>query len=55
MQKREIYKLESNKIMRQRRTCPKCGSGVYLAEHEDRYSCGKCNYTEVKKKQKTQA
>ncbi len=28
--------------------CPKCGVGVHLAEHKDRYSCGKCGYTELK-------
>jgi len=28
--------------------CPKCGPGVYLAEHKDRRSCGKCGYTEKK-------
>ena len=28
--------------------CPKCGTGVKLAEHKDRYSCGKCGYYEKK-------
>ena len=28
------------------RQCPKCGSR--LAEHHDRFSCGKCGYTEFK-------
>ncbi len=31
------------------RNCPKCGPGVKLAEHADRYSCGKCGYFEKKK------
>ena len=52
MQKREIYKLENNKIMRQRRSCPRCGTGVFLAEHEDRVTCGRCGYMEIKKKSK---
>ncbi|MCD6403782.1 MAG: 30S ribosomal protein S27ae, partial [Nanoarchaeota archaeon] len=26
-----------------------CGPGVFLAEHKDRFSCGKCGYTEFKK------
>ena len=30
------------------RTCPKCGSGVKLAEHKDRRACGKCGYFEKK-------
>ena len=28
------------------RSCPKCGTGTNLAEHQDRYSCGKCGYFE---------
>jgi len=32
-----------------KRTCPKCSSGVFMAEHKDRYHCGKCSYTEFKK------
>jgi len=28
--------------------CPKCGVGVFLAEHKDRRTCGKCGYTEFK-------
>jgi len=50
MQKREIYEIKDGKLIRKRRFCPKCGPGVFLAEHEDRYSCGKCGYTEFKKK-----
>jgi len=34
------------------RSCPKCGPGIRLAEHSDRYSCGKCGYFEKKKKDK---
>ncbi|MEM0094525.1 MAG: 30S ribosomal protein S27ae [Candidatus Micrarchaeaceae archaeon] len=30
--------------------CPKCGSR--MAEHSDRYTCGKCHYTEWKSNQK---
>ena len=42
------YKLESNKLVRAK-SCPKCGEGVFLAEHKDRYYCGKCHYVEIKK------
>ncbi|MBC8521915.1 MAG: 30S ribosomal protein S27ae [Candidatus Syntrophoarchaeum sp.] len=38
------------KLRRKRKACPRCGAGVFLAEHEDRYSCGKCGYTEFRKK-----
>ncbi|NTV23403.1 MAG: 30S ribosomal protein S27ae [Nanoarchaeota archaeon] len=31
------------------KTCPKCGAGVFMAEHKNRSSCGKCGYSEFKK------
>ena len=43
----QIWKLyDGNK--RKNKTCPKCGPGVFLAEHKDRLSCGKCGYMEKK-------
>ena len=48
MKKREFFKVESGKISRLRRHCPKCGDGIFLAEHKDRLSCGNCGYTEFK-------
>jgi small subunit ribosomal protein S27Ae len=48
MKKIEIFKVEGDKITRVRRHCPKCGSGVFLAEHKNRFSCGRCGYTEYK-------
>jgi len=52
MKKRELFKIEGNNIRRERKYCPKCGPGVFLAEHNDRSSCGKCGYTEFKGKNK---
>ena len=43
------YKLQGDKLTRAR-TCPKCGPGNFLAEHNDRFYCGKCHYVEMKKK-----
>ena len=34
---------------KKKRACPKCGSGINLAEHKNRFSCGKCGYLESKK------
>ena len=48
MKGREIFKVEGDKITRLRRHCPKCGDGFFLAEHKNRFSCGKCGYTEFK-------
>ncbi|MCL4328490.1 MAG: 30S ribosomal protein S27ae [Candidatus Thermoplasmatota archaeon] len=52
MLKRELYEVDQDKIKRGRRFCPKCGPGVFLADHNDRYTCGKCRYTEFKKQSK---
>ena len=30
------------------KSCPKCGPGVFMADHKDRLACGKCGYTEKK-------
>jgi small subunit ribosomal protein S27Ae len=45
-----LFSIDNTKVNRQNKNCPKCGDGVFLAEHENRASCGKCGYTEFKKK-----
>ena len=47
--KYEFYKTDGDTVDRQRRYCPKCGHGVFLAEHKNRFHCGKCSYAEFKK------
>jgi len=39
---------EKPKAYKKGKTCPRCGAGVKLAEHKDRWSCGKCGYMEKK-------
>jgi small subunit ribosomal protein S27Ae len=41
------YRIEGNKIVRAK-FCPKCGEGVFMAQHRDRWYCGKCHYLETK-------
>ncbi|MBI4210734.1 MAG: 30S ribosomal protein S27ae [Candidatus Diapherotrites archaeon] len=41
------YKAEGQKIIR-KKSCPKCGPGVFMAQHEKRTHCGRCGYTEFK-------
>jgi len=43
----EKYKIEGDKLSKSK-ICPKCGPGVFMAEHKDRWVCGKCGYTEWK-------
>jgi len=50
MAKKDYYKIEGDKITATKKHCPKCGPGIFLAEHKNRISCGKCGYTEFTKK-----
>lgn len=50
MPKKDYFKIEGDKLVRTKKHCPKCGPGVFLADHKDRVSCGKCGYTEFIKK-----
>jgi len=48
----KYFTIEGDKLVRTHRTCPKCGAGFFLADHYDRWSCGKCGYTIFKRKGK---
>ena len=41
-----FYEIQGEKLIRDKRDCPRCGKGVFMAGHKDRYSCGKCGFTE---------
>lgn len=49
--KYSYYKIEGGSVKRTRKSCPKCGGGVFMAQHKDRVNCGKCGYTEHNVKQ----
>ena len=44
----KIYEKSGDGVKRKNKYCPKCGKGVFLAEHKNRLTCGKCNYMEKK-------
>jgi small subunit ribosomal protein S27Ae len=46
--KSALYKKEGE-VLKKSRMCPKCGPGVFLADHKNRFSCGRCGYTEFKR------
>jgi len=48
--KSTLYAAKDGGLERKRRSCPKCGPGVLMAEHRDRLNCGKCGYTEFKER-----
>jgi small subunit ribosomal protein S27Ae len=40
------YEVSGDSIKRKNKSCPKCGQGVFMAKHKDRWTCGKCGYME---------
>jgi len=48
----KFFPVKQDKVERLRKECPRCGRGVYLGEHKDRLTCGKCGYTSFIKRSK---
>jgi small subunit ribosomal protein S27Ae len=44
----KVYEVSGNSLKRKNKYCPKCGPGIFMANHKDRWTCGKCRYTEKK-------
>ncbi len=49
----KLYKVQGDKVTRTKRDCPRCGKGVFMAEHKDRLTCGRCGFTEFTHKDQT--
>jgi len=46
IKKSENYDFSSGVLRRKNKFCPKCGPGIFLAEHKGRRHCGKCGFME---------
>jgi len=44
------YIVENGKLKRLLPFCERCGSGYFMADHGDRFSCGHCGFTRYKQK-----
>ena len=42
------FKIDGDKVTRTKKNCSRCGKGVYMSEHKDRHTCGRCGLTEFK-------
>ena len=42
----KYYKVDGEKVSKTHKTCTRCGKGVFMSEHKDRRTCGKCGLTE---------
>jgi small subunit ribosomal protein S27Ae len=40
------YQVSGSELKHKNKFCPKCGPGVFLAQHKNRLTCGKCHYME---------
>lgn len=47
-----FYKIDSDKLVRLRPTCERCGPSYFMADHGDRYTCGHCGFTRYKPAEK---
>lgn len=43
-----LYKIEGTKAVRLRPICERCGPGYFMAEHNNRFTCGHCGFTRYK-------
>lgn len=44
----KYYDLDGDSVTKKNKECPKCGTGYFMAEHKDRYHCGKCSFSKKK-------
>jgi small subunit ribosomal protein S27Ae len=49
--KKDMYEAGGESLSRKNKACPRCGPGIFLANHQGRLACGKCGYTEFQKKE----
>jgi len=46
----KFYEAKGSEIVRNHKSCPRCGQGTFMAHHKDRDYCGRCGYTVSGKK-----
>ena len=48
----KYYKIDGESVVLLKKECPRCGKGVFLADHKERQSCGKCGFTQFNRSDK---
>ena len=38
----KYFKVDGDKVTRLRKVCVRCAKGVFMSEHKERHTCGKC-------------
>jgi len=49
------YIIEDGGLKRRLPFCNRCGKGYFMADHGDRYTCGRCGFTKFKTAKKKKA
>ena len=49
------YEIKDGKLVRRLPFCERCGPGVFMADHGDRWHCGKCGLTIYKQQEGARA
>ncbi len=44
----DFYEMNQDQLKRLRPTCERCGPGYFMAQHQDRFTCGHCGLTRYK-------
>ncbi|UCD07935.1 MAG: 30S ribosomal protein S27ae [Candidatus Aenigmatarchaeota archaeon] len=47
----KFYQPGGETLTRNKKSCPRCGPGTWLAEHKGRLYCGRCGYTIFEKRE----
>lgn len=55
VKRKELYKVSEKGVERTKKVCDRCGYGTFMAEHKDRWYCGKCGMTVWKKNEQAAA
>ncbi len=42
----KYYKIDGDQLVRIKQECPECGAGYFMAEHQNRLTCGNCYTTQ---------
>jgi len=47
-----LYKIDNDKVVRLLPVCERCGTGYFMADHGNRFTCGHCGFTKYKPSEK---
>lgn len=42
----KYFEKKGDTVERKKKSCPKCGQGFFMGQHQNRWACGRCKYTE---------